>query len=130
MTYESVTRKIQQLVESQWSNVTPMGMPNEVETFSDPDYFGRLSILPVSGSQVAVGGKMHRRRGVVIIQLFARQGLGLSGLGSLEEKAVQIFTGYPIAGIEFQETGADRIGQDGKGYYQSNVSSAFNFDVT
>lgn len=131
MTYEEATRKIKNLIGDQWSDVTTILWPNEIEdSLGDPDYYARVSILPSSGSQVAVGGNMHRREGVTIIQLFARQGYGLSALAALEEKAVQIFTENTLSGIRFYDEGADRIGVDGNGYYQSNVVAAFQFDVS
>lgn len=129
MTYEQVCRQIKELFESNWGNIIPIIYPNEIENIGDSNFFGRLTIRPGSGRQVAVGGNQHRRTGVIIIQLFIEQGTGQDAMGALEEKAVKIFTENILSGIFFFNAGADRIGPDGRGYYQSNVNVSFQFDV-
>lgn len=129
MTYEEACRKIKEHFEAEWGGITPMIYPNEVEDIGSPMYFGRMTIRPGSGRQAAVGGKQHRRTGVTIIQLFAEQGTGQDAIGALEEKAVKAFTDYTVSGIRFFDVGADRIGPDGRGYFQSNVNASFQFDV-
>lgn len=128
MNYESACRIIKEHFESKWVDIVPMIYPNEVEDIGEVPYFGRMTIRPSSGQQVAVGGKQHRRTGTVIVQLFAEQGTGQDAMGALEEKAVQVFMNHGLD-IYFFDIGADRIGPDGKGYFQSNVNASFQFDV-
>lgn len=129
-TYEQACRKIKQHFKDNWGDIIPIIYPNEPEDLGGVPYFGRLTIRPGSGRQVAVGGKQHRRIGTVIVQLFVEQGKGMDDIGALEEEATRIFTKYKIPGIYFFNVGADRVGQDGRGYYQSNVNASFQFDVT
>lgn len=129
ITYEQACRQIKEHFETEWGDMIPMIYPNEIEDIGSPTYFGRMTIRPGSGQQVAVGGRQHRRTGVIILQLFAEQGTGQDALGSLEETAVKIFTDNMVPDIRFFDVGADRVGPDGKGYYQSNVNASFQFDV-
>jgi len=129
MTYEQACRAIKEHFEAQWGGIIPMIYPNEIEDIGSPAHFGRMTIRPGSGRQVAVGGRQHRRTGVVIVQLFAEQGTGQDAIGALEETAVKVFTDYNVSDIYFFDVGADRVGPDGRGYYQSNVNASFQFDV-
>src|SRR6056297_2426969 len=109
MNYEEADRKIKYLIDSEWSSVTSIVWPNEIEdSLGDPDYFARVSIFPVSGRNVAIGPNCHRRRGVIMMQLFARQGTGTAALGALEEKAVRVFTDNAVSHLRFFDAGADR----------------------
>jgi len=129
MTYEQACRLIKEHFEARWQSLTPVIYPNETEDIGNPTHFARLTIRPGSGMQVAVGGRKHRRIGVIIVQLFAEQNTGQDAIGALEEKAVNVFTDYNVSEIHFYNVGADRIGLDGRGYYQSNVKTSFQFDV-
>ena len=129
MTYEEVCRKIREHFESQWPANVPMIYPNEIEDIGHPKYFGRLTIRPASGSQIAVGGLQHRRQGITIVQIFQAEGTGTDAIGALEEKATRIFSDFILAGIRFFDVGADRVGPDRHGYLQSNVNASFQFDV-
>lgn len=126
MTYEQAVNDIINLFKNNWS-ATQVIYPNEVEDIGTPDYFVRLTVRPVRARQVAVGAKKHRRLGVVTAQVFVKQDTGVSDLGALEEMATNIF--QDLNGIHFQNVGADRIGKDGYGYYQSNVNADFRWDV-
>ena len=129
MTYEQACRKIKEHFETEWGDIIPMIYPNEIEDIGSPEYFGRMTIRPGSGRQVAVGGRQHRRQGVIIVQVFAAQGKGQDALGALEEIATRIFTDHVLANIRIFDAGADRIGSDGHGYFQSNINASFQFDV-
>ncbi len=128
LTYESACRIIKEHFKKQWDGATAFIYPNEIEDIGSPAYFGRMTIRPSSGQQVAVGGKQHRRTGTVIVQLFAEQGTGQDAIGALEEQAVQVFMDHGLP-IYFFDVGADRIGSDGKGYFQSNINASFQFDT-
>lgn len=129
MNYESACRAIKEHFESRWGEIIPIIYPNEIEDIGNPPYFGRMTIRPGSGRQVAVGGRQHRRIGVVIVQLFVEQDTGQDAIGALEEQAVRIFIDHVVPGIHFFDVGADRIGLDGRGYFQSNVNASFQFDA-
>jgi len=129
MTYETACRQIKELFETEWGNTTTVLYPNEIEDIGNPDFFARLNILPGSGRVICVGGKNHQRVGSVIVQLFAKAGTGQDDLGFLEEKATLIFLQNNIDGIRFYNVGANRIGNDGNGYYQSNVNINFTFET-
>ena len=129
MTYEQACRKIKEHFEALWTDAVPMIYPNEKEDLGDVKRFGRMTIRPASGRQVAVGGRKHRRQGLTTIQLFVAQGTGIHEVGAMEEMAARIFTDHIVPGIRFSHVGADRAGNDGYGYYQSNVNASFQFDV-
>jgi len=129
MTYEQACRMIKDHFESHWPQYIPMIYPNESEDLGFPDQFGRITIRPSSGRQVAVGGRKHRRRGMVMVQLFVLQGTGQDNIGAMEEMATQIFTDHLVPNIRFSDVGADRLGNDNYGYFQSNVNASFQYDV-
>ena len=129
LTYEQAGRRIEDHFKEKWNGVTPIVYPNRKEDLGEVPMFGRMTIKPSRGRQVAVGGRMHRRTGVIFIQLFVEQGTGQNTIGALEEKATRIFTDHAIPDIRLYDVGANRIGHDGRGYYQSNVTANFDYDV-
>lgn len=129
MNYETACRKIADLFEAQWNEATPVIYPNEVEDLGEVPQFARLTIRPSSGRMIAVGSRQHRRQGLVTVQIFVEQGTGQALMGALEEMATSIFEQANLSNITFFEAGADRVGYDGRGYYQSNVNASFQFDA-
>jgi len=130
MTFEQVQRKIIDHFKALWTLPAPVAFPNKREDFGDVDIFARVKISFTGGRHVAVGRLKHRRRGVVLVQIFVRQNTGVEDLAALEEIVTRMFTRHTLSGVRFFDVGpADRAGEDGYGYYQSNVNAAFTFDT-
>jgi uncharacterized protein YkuJ len=128
LTYERTRRAITEYFKEQWGDITPVIWPNEEKDIGNAQKFIRFNIMPSSGRQYAVGGRNFRREGLVLVQIFVLQGSGQYTLGALEEEATRIFEDAGLPGIKIFDAGADYVGLDGRGYFQSNVRASFNFD--
>lgn len=129
LSYETAVRRIVDHFKEQWEAGIPVAYPNEREDFGDVEAFARLTVKPSNGRHAAMGARKHRRQGTIIIQVFVRENTGVSLLGALEEHAARAFLGNPVSDIRCFDIGANRIGSDGFGYYQSNVNIVFQYDT-
>ena len=99
--------------------------------------YARITLKHNIFAQVTVGGKVSqggagqrfRRFGIVTVQVFTISGGGLTGADSLVQLALDAFEGENTGSdrIEFRNTRANEIGQDGP-WFQVNVVAEFDYD--
>lgn len=83
------------------------------------------------GATVAKGGNgvRFRRFGIVMVQVFAISGDGLTSADVLVDLALDAFEGEStgLDRIEFRNVTANEIGQDGP-WFQTNIIAEFSYD--
>lgn len=131
MNYSTAPAAIKALFKTAWGNTTEIIHDDENKDPPNGAAYVRLKIRHVDGFQASMGdpgNNRYRRIGNVTVQVLVPQGGASIEASQLGQQAADIFTGVTHQGISFTNTVAREIGADGKGFYQINVTSAFQYD--
>ena len=124
------TQTIDSTFSSGWGTETPFALGNEALDTKDLAEWVRLTILHRLGGQHTlgnIGGRVYRRRAVVVLQIFVPQNAGTARANALVEKFRGIFEGETINGVAFDDGNSEEIGPDER-WYQVNEEVSFNYD--
>lgn len=90
----------------------------------------RLNVLLDEERQITFGGapRTFRQFGVIIIQTFVEPNTGAIDSINLVDKVSNIFRIADINNVRFSGIRSNKVGLDGHGWYQYNVTCKFHFD--
>lgn len=130
MNFKTAEATIRAHFSTTWNSLTPIAFPDV--QFTPPNgTWVRFSMKHTDGFQASIGAptsNMFRRRGVVYIQIFQKEGQGSTDARTKADTASDIFIGKVIQGIRFNDVVARDIGADGNGWYQWQVAANFEYD--
>ncbi|MCE6993055.1 phage tail terminator-like protein [Dyadobacter sp. CY323] len=131
MNYAVASKQIIKYFAQQWNNLTKVAYPDVGFKPPNTETWVRLTIQNFDGYQASMGSpgsNRFRRKGLVTIQIFQKE--GTAGLDALNkaDAAVNIFRGVENAGIQYYDVQIKEIGNDGAGWYQINVLAYFQYD--
>ncbi len=116
-----------------WGSTTAIAYQNINYTPpNDGSPWVRLNVIHITSTQASLGGvgdRRFRRRGVVVVQVFTKDGDATYNNDTYADKARGIFEGKKLSGVTFQNVGVETIGSDGFGWYQQNVRAEFWYDA-
>lgn len=131
MNFATAPAAIKAMFATAWGNTTKVIYDDESASPPDSDPWVRFNIRHVDGFQASMGdpgNNRHRRIGNITAQVFVPQGNASIQASQLAQQAADIFIGVTYQGITFTNTVAREIGNDGKGFYQINVTTSFRYD--
>lgn len=128
MSYVSIEQTIQEHLQNNWT-------ATEIE-WQNAEYdprlgvsFVRITILPGSERQVAMGGvlRQYRKDGVIFLSVFIPVNIGTREAWTHADNLVALYRGQEINGIIFRGTETNEVGE-ADGWFQVNVSIDFITD--
>ena len=108
------------------------GIPFDPKSLTEPDLgFVRISVNHVDGDIAALGDRLFRRTGSVIVQCFGPSGKGIKSPHKLASNALKMFERPPdaLSAFRFISPGVIRIGDDGQGWYQVHATTTMQYDT-
>ena len=136
--FQSVHRIIKTRFNVNWGATTKIAWdnvdfrPTEDTTEGDSlTEWVRVNIRHGEAEQMsmgAVGGRLFRNVGVVVIQIFVVIGGSLDRSMALADIARGIFEGVTDTGVVFRAPSVREVGQSGA-WYQVNVTTEFQWDI-
>lgn len=135
MSFKAARNAINEHISQGWA--TPIAWDNVQQQNIPPDPpvpWVRVTVQPAIGSQVALGTRIERTSGSIIVQGFVPQGTATAGSDDLVDAVAARLRlrRIPITGGRSVRTRAatiNRVGNDGEGWYQQNVVVPFQFDA-
>ena len=130
MNFSDAEAAIRAHFNTEWNSLTPIAWP-DVQFTKPNGTWVRFSMKNNDGFQASIGApssNMFRRRGIVYIQIFQKEGQGSTDARAKADTAADIFIGQVIQGIRFYDVNARDIGADGNGWYQWQVAAEFEYD--
>ena len=95
---------------------------------ADGAEYVHLNIAHVSGTIPALGNDKYRRSGVLVVNIWAQEGKGMSRADELAEAALGWLETLELAGVRFRDPGLTESGASG-GYWQGAASARFEYDT-
>lgn len=135
MTENEVHRIIHQAFIDGWNPTgpeVPFVFDNERFDAREPDEFVRVIVRPVPGGQTTlgpVGGRVYRRRGAVLIEVYSPVDRGLLRLDELTRAARDIYEGKTISLVMFNDGNTVSLPPNGR-WARGNVLVSFTYDET
>lgn len=131
MNYEAACKQIIKYFAQQWNGLTKVAWPDVGFKPPNNETWARFTIKNFDGYQASMGSpgsNRFRRKGLITIQIFQKE--GTAGLDALAKAdiAVNIFLGVENSGIRYYDVQMNEIGNDGAGWYQINVLAYFQYD--
>lgn len=114
-----------------WNGLTPIAWPDVAFTVPDTTWV-RFSMKPNLGYQASAGdpgNNRFRRKGLIFIQVFQKQGQGSIDARAKADAAADLFIGKSTSGITFYDVVAKDVGPDGNGWYQWQVIASYRYDA-
>lgn len=87
----------------------------------------RFSLQMNGGTNPELAGKMFRRSGILLVQLFVPATSGKRRARQLAETVLATFEGQTIGGVKFRNVGVIDVGVD-QAWFNSNVNAEFEFE--
>ena len=114
----------------EWGNTTPIAKRNQI--FAGAEEFVRPVVKPSAGENKGVSsggfdGRLIRQYGLVIVQVFVRDGGGVSRLNQICQQVLGVLS-QEIDGVELKNGYVKDVGSDGAGYYQQQVIFEYQYD--
>lgn len=92
--------------------------------------WGRFTVVWSTANQVDMAtNRRERNLGMVIVQLFSPVGRGTGALVRASDGFAQAFRTATLTGTVFRAPYAQRVGPDGRGWFQRNVVAPFQYDA-
>lgn len=133
MSYAAADAEIRNRLIAIWAGATPIAWPNV--SFEPPNpaspwirfavIDGDARILELGANKIKTA---HRMPGLIVIQLFDALQAGDGPIRTLADTAAAIFRNWGGATVQCFAATVKTIGDDGKGWYQVNVSIPFTRD--
>lgn len=113
-------------------NTNVVGIAKVYENSSAPaatiyDEFVRLTIQFGDGQPTQIGGKGYRYFGIAMIQIYQKEGVGISRGVSLADTISALFRGLYVGSIYFQTPYVNKFPSE-KGWFQVQITAPFYFD--
>lgn len=132
MNFEEAEIALQAHFATEWDENTPVAWPDV--DFPKPDAtWCRFNVLQNAGSQASIGSpgsNYFRRIGIITIQVFGKENAGREDVREKANEAADIYMANDLAGFEFKNVNVKKIGADGLGWYQYNVTAEYRYDTT
>lgn len=129
--FEDAQKAIEVLFNTQWGTTTHIAFDNvdwkpEATTLK----WVRLNVLTGDSITAGLHGdvNLYRSAGVIVVQVFVKEGEGVRTALLLADQAAAIFRGLQIDGIIYRAPSVERIGPS-DGWYQVNVNIPFQWDA-
>jgi hypothetical protein len=130
MGFKAAEAAVRAFFSAQWNSATPVAWPDV--SFTPPNgTWVRFSMKNNIGHQASMGSpgsNLFRRRGIITIQVFQKEGQGSTDARTKAELAADIFIEQKLTGFTFSNVNARDIGADGAGWYQWNVTAEYKYD--
>jgi len=130
MNFGQAEAAVRAYFKTEWNGLTPISWPDV--NFNKPNStWVRFSMKNNDAFQASIGSpgnNMHRRIGMVYIQVFQKEGRASTDARAKADAAADIFISNGLNGIQFRNVNARDIGADNNGWYQWNVSAEFEYD--
>lgn len=131
-TYSESLTAMQKFFNAGWNSATtilwgkddPAAVPDAVS-------WVRFNIEHNDGSQASIGSptaNRFRHIGIIIIQIFSKEGNYAKNNRVLVNSALALYQGVTAEGIQYYNVRANEIGNDGNGWFQTNVIVEFRYD--
>ena len=107
-----------------WGSDDPNSPPDNEEWI-------RFNIRHNDGFQASMGSpgtNRFERQGIITIQIFQPEGGHGLGAQNIADEIVTLYSGANDNGIEYFDTFAREVGNDGFGWYQINVVTTFRYE--
>jgi hypothetical protein len=130
MNFKQAEAAVRGYFNTNWNGTTHIAWP-DVDFIPPNETWVRFSMKNNVGFQASIGSpsnNLHRREGVVYIQIFQKEGQGSTDARSKADIAADIFMDNALDGVHFHNINARDIGADGSGWYQWTVSAEFQYD--
>lgn len=134
MSLEAIRRTIEAHAAANWSE-TPLAWDNLTYDAAARGPWLRLSVSGSTGRQVTLGapeGRIFRRRGQVLLQLFVPVNSGPSEAAGLADRAASLFEGRSlestIGPVTFAAADITETGPDGHGWRLTLITVPFQAD--
>lgn len=118
----------------EWAGATDTAYDNQHYEPQGETSWVRLSVRHTIGPQDTLGqtgNRKFRRRGFIIVQVFAPLDVGTSTADTLAHNAREVFEATSFDGIDCHNATLREIGQDKHGpWWQVNVEVSFAYDET
>jgi len=125
---QSDHRAIELRLEDNWGEETEIAFKNVEFESDDYDEWIRLTIIDGDSKQMSLEETpLHRRVGLIIIQVFVRPDTGTKRIEELAGRAADIFRAVQFDGITCRSPMYREIG-DAKNWFQANVETEFYVD--
>lgn len=130
--FDDAQKQVEQLFAAGWGSTTKIAYdnlqfnPDEV----NDDSWVRLNVIDGTAEQVGLGAEanLYRHPGVVIVQVFVKEGQGIRVAKQLADQVAAIFRGTTSGGVLYRTPSVERIGPNG-GWFQVNVNIPFQWDA-
>ena len=129
--FEDAQKAIETRFTTQWAAATEVAYDNVVYTpGSTVVEWVRLNVLTGISTVASLGGatNLYRSVGVVVVQVFVKEGEGARKALLLADTVAAIFRGIQADGVLYRAPSIDRIGPS-DGWYQINVNIPFQWDA-
>lgn len=118
-----------------WGSTTPIAWPNgrfDVDTdVPDREYgFVRVTVQYADGEFAGLGTDVEIRGGFVIVQIFTGEGTGPAIHDAHVESALRWLATWPRNAVTMRGPSAVSVGNDGGGWWQTNVTAEFEYRTT
>ena len=133
MTKNEIRQVIEEKFSAEWSSTTIVGWENSTIEVPTNDYWVRLTVLPIRGSNAALGQRT-RTSGFIVLQVFGPKGVGTGKLFELIDDFNDIMENYRFPGLDLftyactpEIIGESPSGSKGSsiGFYQINAKIPF-----
>lgn len=132
MNFNEAEAEIRKHFKNGWNGLTDIAYPDTAFQPSVGETFVRFNCQETSGKQVSAGSpnnNLFRHYGFVTIQVFQPEGQSSTDAREKAQTAIALFMGKNTTnGIHFYDVYGKQLGNDGKGYYQLNVTAFFRYD--
>lgn len=132
-TQNEATTELVGLVKTTWeANAAGAPLYYDNEDSERPDtlaVFGRVAVRHEAGTRNTLGPNgIFRRFGTLYVQLFIKQGSGVTELRTLSDAIAHALEDVPASfGVFVRDVNVQELGSDGV-YWQINVAAEFSYD--
>lgn len=129
--FDNAQQLIEQKFNTAWNAATPIAFDNvEFDPPATVDQWVRLNVLDEAAFVAGMGGgvNLYRHPGIVIVQVFIRDGSGIREAKQLADTVAAIFRGANENGILYRAPYVETVGPN-NGWFQVNVNIPFHWDA-
>lgn len=136
MTFEEGLTELISYFSTTWNERTPVAYPDVKFNIPNPDpvlknTWVRMTPKFVAAPQKSIGNpgaNKHERSGLIVFQVFCPEGGAGLEAGKYAGQIVNMYLSKTVSGVKYFEPVRRDIGNDGKGWYQINVTANFEFE--
>ncbi len=129
--FEDAQKSIETRFSTLWGTTTEIAYDN-VEHTPGPTTISWVRLNVLTGDSIVAGlagsVNLYRNVGVIVVQVFVKEGEGVRVALLLADTAAAIFRGTQVDGVLYRAPSVERIGPS-DGWYQINVNIPFQWDA-